>query len=517
MRRTIAIVLGTAAAALASPACKNNGDSSLRGPPAANTASNQATAPAPSASAAAADDANAPIPDAKLASAIEESLARDPLLHSQPIRVSVMKGELTLDGTVRTLAAKWRAAKFAETFKGISLVTNRIVVAASSRPDAEITKEVNDAIQSDPATRKTKVGVTENGGTVTLRGSADSSTQRDLLSEDASRVPGVQEVNLALALSHGSTRGNAELEADIRDRFADDARLDGTHVYVALHEGDVAVSGLVGSLAQRDAATGDAWVEGVAGVDVHAVRVDWRENEQQRSATARAVPTDPHLAGAVSRNLSGDVRVGAQVPIVRVEQGVVTLSGNVMDFRAKNAAARDARCVSGVWRVDDRMTVLPALRESDATIQKQVMGGVYNDATVHDMPNIQITTQRARVTLQGAVASQEEKKEIEGDAEEVPGVVAVEDDLQVKGYGPKTHPAKPEALRHRAVESIFWDPRVQAGRVAVDVSPDGDVTLSGVVDSWAEARAATNDAIVAGAAHVIDHIRAAAALASSPP
>jgi len=180
--------------------------------------------------------------------------------------------------------------------------------------------------------------------------------------------------------------------------------------------------------------------------------------------------------------------VGAQVPIVRVEQGVVTLSGNVMDFRAKNAAARDARCVSGVWRVDDRMTVLPALHESDATIQKQVMGGVYNDATVHDMPNIEITTQGARVTLQGAVASQEEKKEIENDAEEVPGVVAVEDHLQVKGYGPNTHPAEPGALRHRAIESIFWDPRVQAGRVAVAVSPDGDVTLSGVVDSWREPR-----------------------------
>jgi hyperosmotically inducible protein len=504
------------AAALASSACKNNGDSSLHGPPAANTASKQATALALSASGAAAD-ANAPISDAKLASAIEESLARDPMLHSQPIRVSVMKGELTLDGTVRTLAAKWRAAKFAETFKGVSLVTNRIVVAASSRPDAEITKDVNDAIQSDPATRKTKVEVTETGGTVTLRGSADSSTQRDLLSEDASRVPGVQDVNLALALSHGSTRGNAELEADIRDRFADDARLDGTHIYVALHGKDVSVSGLVGSLAQRDAATGDAWIEGVAGVDVHAVRVDWRENERQRSATARAAPTDPHLAGAVSRNLSGDVRVGAQVPIVRVEQGVVTLSGNVMDFRAKNAADRDARCVSGVRRVDDRTTVLPAQRESDATIQKQVMGGVYNDVTVHDMPNIQITTEGARVTLRGAVASPEEKKEIESDAEEVPGVVAVEDELQVKGYGPQTHPAEPEALRHRAIESIFWDPRVQAGRVAVAVSPDGDVTLSGVVDSWAEARAATNDAIVAGAAHVIDHIRAAAALASSPP
>jgi hyperosmotically inducible protein len=509
--------LGTAAASLALPACKNNVDSSAHRPPSANTASNQTTTPAVSASAAA-DDANAPIPDTKLASAIEESLARDPMLHSQRIRASVTNGELILDGTVRTLAAKWRAAKFAETFKGISSVTNRIVVAAPSRPDAEVINDVNDAIRSDPATRKVKVRVTQNGGTVTIRGSADSSTQRDLLSEDASRVPGVQEVNLAVALSHGSSRGDAELAADVRDRIDDDERLDGTHTYIAVHGGDVAVSGLVGSLAQRDAAAGDAWVEGVAGVDTRAVRVSWRENAEERPATARSAPTDLHVAGAVRRSLSGDVRVGAQAPTVRVEHGVVTLSGNVMDFRAKNAAERDARLVSGVGRVDDQMTVLPALRESDATIEKRVMGGVYNDATVHDMPNLQITTEGARVTLQGAVASQEEKEEIESDTEEVPGVVAVQNDLQVEGYGPKTRPVAPEALRHRVMEGLFWDPRVvQASKVAVDVSADGDVTLTGAVDSRAEARAVVDDAIVAGAARVIDQIHAVGALASSPP
>ena len=48
---------------------------------------------------------------------------------------------------------------------------------------------------------------------------------------------------------------------------------------------------------------------------------------------------------AVSRRLSSDVRVRDQIPSVRVEQGVVTLSGNVVDFRAASAAERDARGV----------------------------------------------------------------------------------------------------------------------------------------------------------------------------
>jgi len=228
-----------------------------------------------------------------------------------------------------------------------------------------------------------------------------------------------------------------------------------------------------------------------------------------RAATERRLPTDAHIASAVNRSLSDDLQVGVQVPTVLVEHDVVTLSGNVMDFRAKNAADRDARLVSGVLRVEDRTTALPAMRQSDATIQKQVMWGVYNDVAVPDARNIRVKTASAKVTLQGAVASQEEKKVIERDAEEVPGVVAMEDDLQVQGYGPQTHVAAPEAIRHRAIEDIFWDPRVEAGRVAVDVGPDGDVTLSGVVDSWGEARAASNDAVASGAAHVIDRIRVA--------
>jgi hypothetical protein len=93
---------------------------------------------------------------------------------------------------------------------------------------------------------------------------------------------------------------------------------------------------------------------------------------------------------------------------------------------------------------------------------------------------------------------------IESDAEKVPGVVAVENDLQVEGYGRQTHPAAPDSIRHRATQDIFWDPRVGTGKVSVDVAPDGDVTLNGVVDSWGGAQAARDDAIAAGAAHVID-------------
>jgi osmotically-inducible protein OsmY len=213
------------------------------------------------------------------------------------------------------------------------------------------------------------------------------------------------------------------------------------------------------------------------------------------------------VADAVRRNLATDVRVDDQVPTVRVEKGIVTLSGNVMDFRARNAAARDARQVRGVWRVEDAMVVLPAKRETDATIQKQVASSVYNDPALPDARNLKIMTEGAKVTLQGAVASPEEKKVIEGDVEEVPGVIAVDNRIQVQGYGADTHVASAESLRHGIIEAIFWDPRIGMDQVTVDTSPAGDVTLGGVVGSWGEMHAANDDAVKAGAARVDNRIR----------
>lgn len=484
------------------PACKNSEHESAASAPPATLS--------PTVPSSESSTLYAPIADDMLESAIEGALARDPLVRTQTVRVAVASGAVTLSGTVSTLAAKWRAAQVADDFKGATSLTNGIHVIASPpmRSDGEIVDELKDALKSDPATRTARVVVTLNRGTISLRGTADSNAQRGLLGYAASRIRGVQEIDLAVTLSQASSHTDKELAADVTDRLHDDARLDGTQLSVAVQMRDTVLSGVVGSLVQRDAAVEDAWAAGAGTVDVRAVRVDWRENAPGRAMAERLQPpTDGHVAEAVRQNLATDVRVDIQVPTVRVERGVVTLSGNVADFRAKSAAVRDARNVRGVWRVEDTMTVLPAKRENDATIQKQVMSSVYNDAAVPDARNVRIMTAGAKVTVQGAVGSLEEKQDIESDVEEVPGVIAVDNEVQVSSSAPDAHVASPDALRHDVTEAIFWDPRIGLDKVTAEVAPAGDVTLNGQVGSWGEAHAANNDAIKAGAVRVDNRIR----------
>jgi osmotically-inducible protein OsmY len=446
----------------------------------------------------------APITDAALATAIDEAIKRDPMMHSQTINASVAHGQIMLGGNVRTLWAKARAGQIASELKGGTSLENDIVVKTSPRSDAEISKALTDAIQRDPATRNAKLKITAASGVVTLHGSVDSSTQRELVADVASHVLGVKQLHVTVEIAHGAPRADSEIAADIVDRFHDDARLYGAHVAVDVNGRSVALSGVTGTLAQRDQASDDAWVSGVTNVDAHAVVVDW-QSERVRVHDHVAPPSDAHIADSVRRWLANDATLGLQPPTVAVAHGVVTLMGNVVDFRAQKAAMRDAQRVLGVSAVVDHTTVIAARHESDAAIEAQAQENVYNDAS--DAHAVTIATNDGRVTLSGAVASQAERASIEGDVEMVPGVTAVEDDLSVPGYVPETHLVAATSMKKRVVDSIFWDPRVDDRRVHVDVSAAGDVTLTGFVDTREAAQAATDDALRAGAAHVTDELR----------
>jgi osmotically-inducible protein OsmY len=389
-----------------------------------------AAAASASASAGMAPYTSAPVPDESVASALEELIESDPVLHSR-VHVAVADGIVTLSGTVGTVAADWRACRLVSDFRGAVFLVDNLVVGAAERSEADISSDVAGALEGDPATRTARVHAVVSGGRLTLGGTADSYSQRDLVGEVAARVRGVRQVTLTLTVPRAVHRTDAELAASVTDRLREDARLDGTNLTATALGGDAVLAGFVGTLAQRDAALGDATGAGAAKVDARRLKVDSREAVNWRNSLPRAAPTDEALASAVARALSADVTLYDHPPTVRVEKGVVTLSGNVLDFRAARAAGRDASGVSGVQRVDDQATVAPAKWESDATIERQVLRGISDDVEASDARAVHVLTRNGKVTLRGTITSEEDRKVIEEDAEEEPGVVAVQNDLQV--------------------------------------------------------------------------------------
>lgn len=68
-------------------------------------------------------------------------------------------------------------------------------------------------------------------------------------------------------------------------------------------------------------------------------------------------PTDAELTGSVQNAIKQDAAINRQPIQVAVQNGVVTLSGNVSDDTASTVAASDAAKVKGVKEVVDQLTV----------------------------------------------------------------------------------------------------------------------------------------------------------------
>jgi osmotically-inducible protein OsmY len=417
-----------------------------------------------------------------LAAELARSLADDEALRGRPIHIVVASpGAVTLTGEVATLDAKWRAEEIAAHLKGVSSLRDDIVVNAPYHPDASLAAAVDGALKRDPATRSANVTVESNGGVVTVRGAAESAIQRELVADVASRVAGVRGVSLALSVGVPGARRELAIATDAREVLDDDARLDGSLVHLGVHGSDVTLRGIVGSLAQRDAAVEDAWVEGVSNVDADAVLVDWMENERLRPTVARPLPSGPAITHAVTLLLSRDERVGPQAPTVSYDAGKITLTGSVPDERARAAAEADARRARGVSRVDDQLAIVP----------------------VSTLPltagEVHVYTGGARPAGQGVAVAMGE----------APQPVLVTDPLEdvishrFAHASPSTAPAD---LGARVEDALTWDPRVGTDHVTVSVGADGNVTLSGRADTWGEARAADEDAARAGAPHVVNLI-----------
>jgi len=119
----------------------------------------------------------------------------------------------------------------------------------------------------------------------------------------------------------------------------------------------------------------------------------------------------------------------------RIDNGVVTLSGNVTQPVVKNDAERSIKQLAGVTQVVDNIRLLP-LSSFDNRIRMAEyrsiygFGGLYRYGT-GTQPSIHIIVDMGHVTLVGVVDNQTDKNTAYIRANSVPGVFSVTNDLRV--------------------------------------------------------------------------------------
>jgi osmotically-inducible protein OsmY len=211
--------------------------------------------------------------------------------------------------------------------------------------------------------------------------------------------------------------------------------------------------------------------------------------------------SDEHLRQDVLDELTWEPSIDTAEIGVSVDNGVVTLRGDVKSYAEKAAAERVALRVYGVRAVANDINVRfrGGQQRTDSEIAQIVVSALRWNTTVPD-EKIMVTVSNGWVTLKGEVDWEYQRAAAANVVRDLTGVRGMTNVIEVKSHVSVADvKTKIEAALKRSAE-------VDARRINVAVM-DGRVTLSGNVHSWAERTEARQAAWAApGVKEVEDHM-----------
>jgi hyperosmotically inducible periplasmic protein len=226
---------------------------------------------------------------------------------------------------------------------------------------------------------------------------------------------------------------------------------------------------------------------------------------------------DARLEARISTTYALNPHLQAGDITVSVREGKATLTGTVPEDINKELAEQFARNVDGVTEVDNQI-VIDADHAGPEATESRSFGDRMTDATITAAVKsklmwtrhaeglaTEVSTASGKVTLEGTAESLAAKNLAERLATTTPGVVAVDNRLEVKEPGAAKEPGTADTAMDKTREvaadtgdyitdlwittkvksTLLWSSGVSGGDISV-TTDDGVVALSGKVDSEAE-------------------------------
>ncbi|MBD3182438.1 BON domain-containing protein [Candidatus Poribacteria bacterium] len=256
---------------------------------------------------------------------------------------------------------------------------------------------------------------------------------------------------------------------------------------VNITDGIVTLSGSVDSILSKERAVKVA--RSIKGIRSVVDRIEVKPVEQ----------SDNQIRKNVEDALFNDPATDSYEIKVKVNDGMVTLSGNVDSYAEKDLCEQVAKGVKGIKEIDNNIYVDYELERPDYEIKEDVEKLLESDIRVDD-GLVEVEVVDGKVNLSGTVGSSEEKNQAKSNAW-VSGVNSVDaSQLNIEWW------ARDEMIRQdlyadlsdekveQAVKDSFvYDPRVWSFNIDVDAS-NGSVTLMGTVDNLKAKKAAEKNA-----------------------
>lgn len=214
----------------------------------------------------------------------------------------------------------------------------------------EIKRNVVDQLYWDTRVDASDVGVEVSDNTVRLTGTVPSYGARSAAEIDARSIPGVSTVDNEIGVRYPST---IEIPTDdeIRNRIVNlliwNPAIDSTKIEVSVISGQVALEGSVDTYWKKLRA------EELAAQVVGVVSV-----QNMLSIVPTGTFSDETIADSIVNALERSAAVDASAIDVRVENGIVTLTGNVPNELARQMVLNAVEYSAGVIDVIDNMAIL---------------------------------------------------------------------------------------------------------------------------------------------------------------
>lgn len=216
-------------------------------------------------------------------------------------------------------------------------------------------------------------------------------------------------------------KDDGQLQEDVVAELEWDPSVDHTDIGVAVTDGVVTLAGYVKSYPQKLAA--EKAVRRVAGVRALAEELKVRFASDPKTA-------DHEIAKRIVDMIGWTVPLPEDQVKVKVERGLVTLTGTVDWHFISKEIARAAGQISGVTGVSNMLKIGPILRPED--VKTRIVAAFKRQAGL-DASGVTVVAHGGTVELRGHVKDWSERRIAETAAWSAPGVAEVEDYLAVQG------------------------------------------------------------------------------------
>jgi len=210
---------------------------------------------------------------------------------------------------------------------------------------------------------------------------------------------------------------DAELQQDVMNELKWEPTVKAAEIGVAVKDGVVTLSGYVDSYVKK-------WTAERAAARVSGVRAVAEGIQVRLPGSLKR--SDEDLAGAVANVLEWNVLVPHDRVKVKVQDGLVTLSGEVDWWYQKNAAEEAVRYLMGVVLFNNEITVKPVVKPQN--IKDKIISALQRNALL-DSRRITVETRGGWVILSGSVRNWAERAEAQWTAWAAPGVSEVDNNI----------------------------------------------------------------------------------------